>query len=446
MKNILTIRTITGYLQLCPGDFPSTTQEGSPSQASSSIASKVARCAELLREIETELVNAEYAVQSVRMATNPFGEWIYGNSDDTEGNKSDLSFNKALVKQRLHILDTLLSEHDIGACALGPALNTQETLEICPLIIQSSGRFFCSSAVNADNVESAFAAAQTIVKISKLGSDSEGLLATQQSPHIQGGLGNFRFCAAASCKPYIPFFPGAKADSMEVDGTRSSGIKFAFGLENGLLAKKLLGECQSIGAVRTKFRLGMIEALLPVQDLGDKVAKRHKDVEFVGIDSSLNPSLEEDGSVAHAMEQLKELHGGEFGGPGTLAAASEITRALQNLDGIKLTGYCGLMLPVLEDRRLAELATVTDQKDRELRISDILSISSVCGVGVDTVPIPGDCSFERLGALILDVSGIAGRWNKSLSCRVFPVPGKGGGDMTEFDSPYMCNCGIFDLS
>ena len=399
MKNILTIRTITGYLQLCPGDFPAASQEGSSSLTSSPIASKVARCAQLLREMETELVNAEYTVQSVRMATNPFGEWIYGNGDDTKGKESVLSFNKALIEQRLHILDTLLSEHDIGACALGPALNTQETLEICPVIIQSSGRFFCSSAVNADNVESAFAAAQTIVKISKLGAVTEGLSPKQQSPHIQGGLGNFRFCAAASCKPYIPFFPGAKADSIEVDRTRSSGIKFAFGLENGLLASKLLGECLSIGAIRTEFRLSMIEALLPVQDLGDKVAKRHKDVEFVGIDSSLNPSLEEDGSVVQAMEQLKELDGGEFGGPGTLAAASEITKALQNLDGIKLTGYCGLMLPVLEDRRLAELATVTtDQKKRELRISDVLSISSVCGVGVDTVPIPGDCSVERLGA------------------------------------------------
>jgi uncharacterized protein (UPF0210 family) len=141
------------------------------------------------------------------------------------------------------------------------------------------------------------------------------------------------------------------------------------------------------------------------------------------------------------MEALQEVK--VFGGPGTLGAAAEITKALQSLPGILRTGYCGLMLPVCEDTRLASLAN--DNKERELRITDLLSISSVCGVGVDTVPVPGDCSKEELASLILDVAGIAGRWDKSLSCRVFPVPGKKAGDMTEFDSPYMVNCRVFSI-
>lgn len=135
---------------------------------------------------------------------------------------------------------------------------------------------------------------------------------------------------------------------------------------------------------------------------------------------------------------------GNFGGRGTLAAAAAITTSLQSLPGIRLTGYCGLMLPVCEDTRLSQLASVDDPADR-LRISDILGISSVCGVGVDTIPIPEDCAEAELASLILDVAGVAARWDKSLSCRVFPVPGLAKGEKTDFDSPYMCNCRVFPL-
>ena len=70
----------------------------------------------------------------------------------------------------------------------------------------------------------------------------------------------------------------------------------------------------------------------------------------------------------------------------------------------------------------------------------------MCGVGVDTVPVPGDCSETELAGLLLDVAGLAHRWDKSLSCRVFPVPGKQAGDWTDFDSPYMVNAKILPIS
>ena len=98
------------------------------------------------------------------------------------------------------------------------------------------------------------------------------------------------------------------------------------------------------------------------------------------------------------------------------------------------------MLSVLEDQRLAKLA-----KKDGLTIQQLLCISSVCGVGIDTVPIPGNVSEDNLSSLILDVAALACRWNKPLSCRVFPVPGKKAGEMTTFDSPYMVNSRIFKL-
>ena len=167
-------------------------------------------------------------------------------------------------------------------------------------------------------------------------------------------------------------------------------------------------------------------------------------VKYLGIDTSLNPSLDDGGSVADAIESLEEVRG-DFGGTGSMSAAAAVTLALQSIPDILTTGYSGLMLPVLEDQRLAELGVKSEKTQDCLSIQKLLTISSVCGVGIDTVPIPGDVCIENLSSLILDVAALAGRWNKPLSCRVFPVPGGKAGEKTTFDSPYMCNSCIFDL-
>jgi uncharacterized protein len=316
---------------------------------------------------------------------------------------------------------------------VGPATSQDEAKQ-CIDIVTLSHRFSCSKVVEAGDVKSAKIAASTIISISKLGDKPNA------PKHVQNGLGNFRFCSASYCRPGIPFFPAAKGVSGSGD---DSMLTFAIGLENGSVARNLLRECQSIHQIASHFKDSFAKLLEPIQVIAKSMAKRHG-ATFLGIDSSLNPSLNTEGSVAAAIEELEEVK--VFGGPGTLAAAAEITKALQSLPGIELTGYNGLMLPVCEDTRLAELSGKGDKcEERFLRISDVLSVSSVCGVGVDTVPVPGDCSTEQLSSLILDVAGIAGRWNKSLSCRVFPVPGKRAGEMTEFDSPYMVNSCIFSL-
>jgi uncharacterized protein (UPF0210 family) len=74
-----------------------------------------------------------------------------------------------------------------------------------------------------------------------------------------------------------------------------------------------------------------------------------------------------------------------------------------------------------------------------------MNVSSVCGVGVDTVPLAGDTPPAAIAGLILDVAGLGARWNKMLSVRVFPVPNMQPGEMTTFDSPFLCNTKVFSL-
>lgn len=399
------IRTVTIFISLRPSMFP---KESTPSEELSQL---MAQSAQVLRSVQAELQKSGYEVQTVRVATNPFGEWMYAVSSPSS--KLDIA------KARLGMLTALLEEQDIQFCSLGPAVNVEEISTLCATIVRTAPCFSCSA--NIDTVESATAAARCILELSKT---------------TPGGLGNFRFCAAASCQPFIPFFPAAKSSSQQQN--EHGIVGFALGLENGALAKSLLEECKTIDNIPTVFRDGMASVILLVQSICESVST---DIHcpFLGIDTSLNPSLDKGGSVAEAIECLKEVQG-EFGRIGTLAAAAAITTSLQSLPGIKLTGYCGLMLPVCEDGRLSQLAS-----QKKLRIPDIMNISSVCGVGIDTVPIPGDCEESVLTSLILDVAGIANRWNKSLSCRVFPVQGLHQGERTSFDSPYMCNCNVLPL-
>ena len=376
------VRTITFFLTLADSDF------SNPAH----LDSKVKASADFLRKAQQTIQAAGYEVQTTRIATTPFPNWI----------DEDLRY--------IHILDSMLARNNIEFCSVGPA-DTANEISICHDIIQSSSRFSCSANLRNNDVPTAVACAELVKS-----------LAT-----VRDGLGNFHFCVASDVKPGIPFFPAAKAGCSD---------SFAIGLENGALAHDLLLKCESIENITPVFRDGMNDVLQPLQEVCRSLSSRHK-VPFVGIDTSLNPSLstEEAGSVAAAIESLNEVS--TFGSVGTLAAAAAITQSLQSLPDISNCGYSGLMLPVCEDRRLAELGN--------LNISSLLSISQVCGVGIDTVPVPGNVSVSQLKSLFLDVAAMAYRWDKPLSCRVFPVEGSEAGQITDFDSPYLVNAKVFNL-
>jgi len=155
---------------------------------------------------------------------------------------------------------------------------------------------------------------------------------------------------------------------------------------------------------------------------------------FTGIDLSPAPMGED--SIAGAFEAAGL---GRFGEPGTLALAAAITRGIKDTR-LVTCGYCGLMLPPLEDRVLGERCA-----EGLLSVSSLLSLSSVCGTGLDTVPLPGDAPVERVAALLMDVAGLAARLRKPLSARLFLVPGAQPGEMTRFDSPYLTNTRVLAL-
>jgi len=80
-----------------------------------------------------------------------------------------------------------------------------------------------------------------------------------------------------------------------------------------------------------------------------------------------------------------------------------------------------VMLPVMEDRILAERLLTGygsyDNPKPTYTVKDLIAYSTVCGVGLDTVPISGDVTEDALVGVFVDLCTVAFRLNKPLSCR-----------------------------
>jgi uncharacterized protein (UPF0210 family) len=241
------------------------------------------------------------------------------------------------------------------------------------------------------------------------------------------GFGNFRFCTIAECGPNIPFFPaayhGCGPPRFTIGLQAADDVRGAYAAPGALadLERRLI---ETLGA-----QVARVEAIA-------KTLEADSGIIYGGTDLTPAPFGEDSTSSAGMLE---DVGGGEFGAPGTLAAASATTRMLKRLPSAQV-GYSGLMLPVLEDSLLARRASAG-----LVSVSELLLYSAVCGTGLDTVPLPGDASPEALAAIILDATALAVTLKKPLSCRLFPVPGKAAGERTEYDSPYLVNGTVLPL-
>lgn len=242
---------------------------------------------------------------------------------------------------------------------------------------------------------------------------------------LPDGLANFRFAAAANIPAGTPFFPVAWHQGSE---------SVAIGMEAASVVERAF-ETLSAGADPTEhLRSVLNQALLPVERLAQQIAERERR-QYLGIDTS--PAPAKDRSIAAAIEALTRV---PFGESGTLEACSATTAALKSVS-VRACGYSGLMLPVLEDPLLAQRAG-----EGRYTIRDLLLFSSVCGTGLDVVPIAGDTPVETISALLRDVAALSARLRKPLSARLFLVPDKKAGELARFTDPLLTDSVVMKVS
>ena len=239
------------------------------------------------------------------------------------------------------------------------------------------------------------------------------------------GYGNLRFAALMNCPPNTPFFPAAFWND-----TRTN---FGIGWQAIDFVQQAFTDAPNLETALQNLKDIMEVEGQKLVTLADTIANEWG-VKFIGIDVSLAPMGDE--SIAYAMEQQLP---GCFGDSGTLTVAAGITRTLRSLS-LPLCGYSGLMLPVLEDVGLGKRS-----EECYFNLDSLLLYSSVCGTGLDTIPIPGDATTTQIAAILTDVATLSIQLNKPLSVRLFPVPGLKAGDLTKFDSPYLTNTAVMQI-
>lgn len=231
---------------------------------------------------------------------------------------------------------------------------------------------------------------------------------------MPSGMGSFQFAASANVPSGTPFFPVGWHDGVDA---------IAIGLESPRLLRESFTGATDREDARHRLTARLTTELQEVERLAIAVA-RAEGVQYGGIDSS--PAPLGDDSIGGAIEALS---GAPFGEAGTLQACALVTDVIKRLP-VKLCGYSGLMLPVLEDTVLARRAS-----EGRYGIRDLLLFSSVCGTGLDVVPLPGDTPSATLERIMFDVAAQAVKLSKALSVRLFLVPGKSVGDRVHFDDP-----------
>ena len=355
-----------------------------------------------LKRGRARLEAAGYEVQTVRIATSPFSAAM---SDGQRG--------EAL--RALQSLDALLQAQDviasIGPCAVKGLQSAElaawitELLGTTTRIATSVSVASTSSGIDDDCTR---AAAEAIVKISRAAPD---------------GAGNFRFAAAACVPAGTPFFPVAWHE-----GPRS----LAVGLESPGVVESAISNAPSRESATLRLRSALNQALMPVERLAEAFAAE-EGCAYLGIDTSPAPAL--DRSIGAALESFMHK---PFGSSGTVDACAVVTAALRSLD-VKTCGYAGLMLPVVEDLVLAQRAI-----EGRFGMHDLLLYSSVCGTGLDLVPLPGDTSVETVERIICDTAALSTRWSKPLAARLLLVPGKKAGELVEFADPLLTGARVMD--
>ncbi len=382
------VRTITGFVRL----------------DRRTMQTQLADTLTVLRSAKTEFESSGYEVQSLRIVTQPLAELVAGLSEpDALAFLTQLDQLAAKENFIANVGPAMLHDTDDPATMhlLERMLSTTEHIDASSIIADESGIHW-----------------KTIHRTAEL--------VRYVSQHSPRGQGNFNFTASAMVKPYGPFFPGSYHTG--------AGKQFAIGFEAANVVLDVFTKDKgNVEAAITDLTAALSKHAAVAEAIGKKVAAA-TGWTYAGVDPT--PAPLGDVSIGAAIEAFT---GAKFGSSGTMTASRIITTAVKAIPQ-KQVGYSGLMVPVMEDKLLSERWA-----ESTYTIDSVLAYSSVCGTGLDTIPLPGDVSLNQMERIFSDVASLATKWNKPLGARLLPVQNKNPGDQTEFQDPRLFNTTIHPL-
>ncbi|MCB9135060.1 MAG: DUF711 family protein [Anaerolineales bacterium] len=363
----------------------------------------LSRAGKFRADAENAFTQAGYEVQTTRLATIPFPQLL-----STPDLPEALTFAQTL--------ENATRAQGFGYLSIG-AVSPDHLpyFSLLPHIFQATDNVSASGVIADANGLSlpAIRAAAEVIHVCVA--------------HDPNGFGNFFFTASANVPPGGPFFPSGYHGG--------GGPAFALGTEAADLAVTAFSGARTLAEARQNLIEAMEAHARKLVEVAEKLSAAHG-FRFGGIDFTLAPFPEEALSIGTALERLG-LPG--LGLHGSTAAAAFLVDTLERAQ-FPRAGFNGLMLPVLEDATLAARAA-----DGRLTVTDLLLMSTVCGTGLDTVPLPGDITPEQIAAILLDVGALSLRLRKPLTARLVPIPGKKAGDAIAFDFPYFADSRVMGV-
>jgi len=166
----------------------------------------------------------------------------------------------------------------------------------------------------------------------------------------------------------------------------------------------------------------------------EQVAKDYY-IDFHGLDFSPAPYPTVEKSIGTAFEKLGYEY---FGAHGSLLGVALIKNAIPRKE--KVIGFSGFMPSVLEDYAISKSLS-----ENKLNLDTLLLYSTICGTGLDCVPLPGDITPRELFYILLDVCIISIKFDKPLTARLIPIPGRESGDPVDFDFEYFASSIVMDI-
>jgi len=380
------IRTITCFYD------PSTTDPGA-----------IERLGETAQAATSRFQSAGFEVQTSRLSTAPFPTYL------------DLTIGAGTI-EKMQQMEAEAEKHGFAYLSIGPAtIDAPDSFSAIIPILSATRNLFVSGQMTYPGKGVSLPAVRACAEIIH-----------QAATITPDGFTNLRFAALANVKANGPFFPASYHEA--------GPMGFALGIECADVAVETLHNAGSLLEARACLVDRLEIAAAELTRMSTRIAAQNS-LRFYGFDFSLAPYPEDWCSLGSALERLGAPQAGLHG---SLAAAAIIADSLDR-GRWRRAGFNGLFMPVLEDSVLARRSQIT------LTLKDLLLFSTVCGAGLDTVPLPGATTPEQIAAVLVDVAALSLRLNKPLAARLMPVPGKQAGEMTAFDFSFFANGRVLAL-
>jgi hypothetical protein len=370
-----------------------------------------------LQILKNNFNNQGIEVEYIRFASQTF-------SKSSDRSKTSIFLRR---EELLTILENLVKENLLGIYAFMPGLCDQmesmtnlqlKLMNDIPNLIYKYPNMFTSIQAGSNRGGINFEAIKESTKIiQKL---------SQPDP-----FQNVKFAVTFNVPPNTPFFPSA----YHIGNSPKISIALEAADEVITVLKENPPTLTNLNNVKKAIQTRFTEIFDQLCGIAEIFCKKYG-FTFEGIDFSPAPYPTKEKSIGTALEQLGLC---KFGEPGSVFSVGFLTESLQSIDRPKI-GFSGFMQPLLEDYIIARR-----NNENKVDISKLLLYSTMCGLGLDCIPIPGDLDPAAIELLLMDLGMISLRLKKPLTARLMPITDKKAGDMTEFDFEYFTNSKICDL-